>query len=57
MCRIYTLYIIQNRKYIVKLRSSPGCTIDTMHKDEKSREEKFIKIPSSMNANLTAGNV
>ena len=32
-------------------------TIDTMHKVEKSREGKFIKIPPRMNANLTAGNV
>ena len=32
-------------------------TIDTMHKVEKSREGKFIKIPPSKNANLTAGNV
>ena len=32
-------------------------TIDTMQKVQKSCEGKFIKIPSSMNANLTAGNV
>ena len=32
-------------------------TIDTMHKVEKSREGNFLKIPPSMNANLTAGNV
>ena len=42
------------------LTSSPGrifLTIDTMHKVEKSREGNFLKIPPSMNANLTAGNV
>ena len=44
----------------VRSRSGPGrffLTIDTMHKVEKSREGKFIKIPPSKNANLTAGNV
>ena len=34
-----------------------GLTIETMHKVEESHEGKFIKIPPSMNANLTEGNV
>ena len=38
-------------------RDSIFLTIDTMHKVEKSCEGKFIKIPPTKNANLTAGNV